>query len=39
MAGSDALPPIIVYGGRTSFEREGCRVVGWRDLAHAQELP
>jgi predicted AAA+ superfamily ATPase len=38
LAGADALPPIIVYGGDVSFEREGCRVVGWRDLAHAQEM-
>lgn len=39
LAGADALPPIIVYGGEVSFEREGCRVIGWRDLAHAREVP
>lgn len=37
LAGADALPPIIVYGGDVSFEHQGCRVVGWRDLAHARE--
>lgn len=37
LAGDDALPPIIVYGGDVSFEHQGCRVVGWRDLAHASE--
>lgn len=38
LTGADALPPIVVYGGTVSFEREGCRVVGWRDLAHAREV-
>ncbi|MGH8442331.1 MAG: DUF4143 domain-containing protein [Nevskiaceae bacterium] len=33
LAGGVALPPIIVYGGSGRYEREGCRVVGWRDLA------
>ena len=37
LAGADALPPIIVYGGDVSFEQGGCRVVSWRDLAHARE--
>jgi hypothetical protein len=23
---------IIVYGGNGDFDREGCRVVGWREL-------
>lgn len=32
-AGSDALAPAIVYGGRGRFEREGCQVFGWRELA------
>jgi hypothetical protein len=32
LAGNDALPPWIVYGGARSYEREGCRVIGWRDL-------
>lgn len=30
--GDEALNPIIVYGGNGDFEREGCRVVGWREL-------
>ena len=37
LAGDAALPPIIVYGGDATFEREGCRVVSWRQLAHATE--
>jgi hypothetical protein len=32
-AGKDALPPAIVFGGDGRFEREGCRVFGWRELA------
>jgi uncharacterized protein len=31
-AGSNLATPRILYGGDTSFEREGFRVVGWRDL-------
>ncbi len=31
-AGPEALPPLIVYGGEGTFEREGCRVMGWREL-------
>lgn len=27
-----ALPPVIVYGGDGSYERQGCRVRGWREL-------
>ncbi|MBI5275384.1 MAG: DUF4143 domain-containing protein [Burkholderiales bacterium] len=34
-AGADALPPAIVYGGEGRFDREGCRVLGWRELAGA----
>ena len=30
--GDDALPPAIVYGGAGGYERQGCRVVGWREL-------
>lgn len=37
LAGDRALAPIIVYGGDAGFEREGCRVVSWRQLAHARE--
>ncbi len=32
-AGAEALPPLIVYGGEGAFDREGCRVMGWRELA------
>lgn len=31
-AGGEALDPLIVYGGDDVFEREGCRVAGWREL-------
>ena len=34
-ASDDALPPVIVYGGDGGYERQGCRVVGWRELACA----
>lgn len=30
LAGNEALPPILVFGGEECYEREGCRVVGWR---------
>jgi len=26
------LPPVIVYGGEGAYERQGCRVMGWREL-------
>lgn len=32
-AEDEALPPIIVYGGEGDFERESCRVLGWRELS------
>jgi uncharacterized protein len=31
-AGKGALTPWIIYGGSHSYEREGCQVIGWRDL-------
>jgi hypothetical protein len=31
-AGAEALPPVIVYGGKGGYDREACRVVGWREL-------
>lgn len=31
-AGAEALRPIIVYGGEGNYERENCRVLGWREL-------
>ena len=27
-----ARPPVIVYGGEGAYERQGCRVIGWREL-------
>jgi hypothetical protein len=32
-AGSEALPPIIVYGGEGRFARQNCEVLGWREFA------
>ena len=32
LAGPDLATPRILYGGDSSFEREGYRVLGWRDL-------
>jgi len=32
LATEDAPPPLIVYGGEGAYDREGCRVVGWREL-------
>jgi len=26
------LPPVIVFGGEGDYARQGCRVVGWREL-------
>ena len=28
----EALRPIIVYGGEGDYERETCRVLGWREM-------
>lgn len=35
LAGAEALPPAIVYGGEGEFEREGCRVLGWQEFSDA----
>ena len=35
VAGADAAPPVLLYGGDTSFERADHRVLGWRDLGAA----
>jgi predicted AAA+ superfamily ATPase len=32
-SGDEALMPIIIYGGTGGFERESCRVLGWRELS------
>ena len=39
LVGDLSLPPIILYGGSDRYEREGCRVVGWRDLALPAAAP
>ena len=31
-ASDSVLRPVIVYGGEGDYERQGCRVVGWREL-------
>ena len=31
-AGADSIHPTIVYGGAQSFEREGFKVWGWKDI-------
>ena len=35
VAGADAAPPMLLYGGDASFERADHRVLGWRDLGAA----
>lgn len=41
LAGSEALPPRIVFGGEGQYERQGCKVTGWREFgeSHASDLP
>lgn len=34
-AKDEALPPMIVFGGEGAYERQGCRVLGWRELTNA----
>ena len=34
-AGSRAAQPAIVFGGEGWYERQGCRVPGWRELLSA----
>jgi uncharacterized protein len=33
LAGGDAMPPRIIFGGTGSHERQGCQVQGWREFA------
>lgn len=33
LAGSEALTPVIIYGGVGRFARQGCDVLGWREFA------
>lgn len=37
-ASGEALPPVIVYGGDGAYERQGCQVVGWRELQGLADL-
>lgn len=34
LAKDEALAPMIVFGGEGAYERQGCRVAGWRELAN-----
>ena len=38
-AGAATPMPIIVYGGAGAFERQGCRVRGWKDFCAGQAMP
>lgn len=41
LAGADVAQPSIIFGGDASYEREGYRVVGWRDIdagSHGTQL-
>eukprot|EP01031_Cornospumella_fuschlensis_P027435 gene27435-33138_t len=31
-AGNESIQPSLVYGGATSYEREGVHVWGWKDI-------
>jgi predicted AAA+ superfamily ATPase len=33
-AKDEALPPTIVFGGEGGYQRQGCQVLGWRELAN-----
>ena len=32
LAGKEASPPVVVFGGNGDYQRQGCRIVGWREL-------
>ena len=32
-AKDEALPPMIVFGGEGAYQRQGCQVLGWRELS------
>lgn len=32
-AGEEALKPLIIYGGKDSYARENCEVIGWWEVA------
>jgi predicted AAA+ superfamily ATPase len=33
-AKDEALPPLIVFGGEGAYVRQGCQVLGWRELSN-----
>lgn len=37
-AGSEALPPLLVFGGQGTYQRGNCRVMGWAELASTAAL-
>jgi uncharacterized protein len=39
LARKEALPPLILYGGEGDFERDGCRVLGWREFSDGGARP
>ena len=30
----ETLPPLVVFGGNGAYERQGCKVLGWQELAN-----
>jgi hypothetical protein len=38
-AGDEAIQSTLVYGGTTSYERDGVRVVGWQDTGKLNRGP
>jgi predicted AAA+ superfamily ATPase len=38
-AQDEACPPLLVYGGDGSYERQGCKVRGWREMAAEMASP
>jgi predicted AAA+ superfamily ATPase len=30
----ETLPPMVVFGGNGAYERQGCKVLGWQELAN-----
>jgi predicted AAA+ superfamily ATPase len=37
-AESEALPPLLVFGGQGAYQRGNCRVMGWAELASTAAL-
>jgi predicted AAA+ superfamily ATPase len=33
-ANEETLPPMVVFGGNGAYERQGCKVLGWQELAN-----